>query len=73
MCERLIAARADVNGRDKNGRTPLHKCAFYNSNSDILKLLYENGANPDLVDDEENTPLHFAARRGKKVAAQYLI
>ena len=58
---------------DDQGRTPLLKAARHNSKSDIIKLLLEFGAQPDKADKEDNTPLHFAAIRGTKDVAQFLI
>jgi len=41
---------ADVNARDKRGRTPIFACA-------LLRRLLAHGASPDAVDDERYTPL----------------
>lgn len=51
----------------------MHKAARFCSSTDILKLLLEFGANPNCYDDEQNTPLHYAAIRGTKDVAQYLL
>lgn len=73
VCERLLIAKADVNQRDPQGRTPLLKSALHNSKSDIIKLLLGKGADPDIADNDLNTPLHFAAIRGAKDVALFLI
>ena len=73
ICERLIIAKGDVNAKDPQGKTPLLKAARHNGKSDILQLLLKHGANPDTADEENNTPLHFAAIRGTKDVAIFLL
>lgn len=73
ICEKLIVAGGDVNHVDKDGRTPLLKAARHNSNSDILQLLLKHEADPTISDNLKNTPLHFAAQRGTKDVAIFLI
>jgi len=36
-------------------------------------LLLKHGAKPDIADEEGNTPLHFAAIRGTKEVAKFLM
>mmetsp|Transcript_38752 Transcript_38752/g.52600 ORF Transcript_38752/g.52600 Transcript_38752/m.52600 type:complete len:143 (-) Transcript_38752:157-585(-) len=73
ICERLIVAAANVNEVDAHKRTPLLKAARHNSKDEILQLLLKNGAKPDIADEEGNTPLHFAAIRGTKEVAKFLM
>lgn len=73
ICERLIIAKANVNELDLHQRTPLLKAARHNSNSKILELLLKHHAKPDIADEEGNTPLHFAAQRGTKDLAKFLL
>ncbi len=73
ICERLIVAQADLNQLDNQGRTPLLKTARSNTKSDIIQLLLKHGANVDCADEKLNTPLHFAAMRGTKDLAVYLL
>ena len=61
ICEKLIIAQANVNEIDLRQRTPLLKAARHNSNREIIKVLMNYGAKPDIADDEGNTPLHAAA------------
>jgi ankyrin repeat protein len=53
----LLKAGADVNARDVVGMTPLHHVVQF---PDLLKMLLQYGANPNLVDEERWTPLHRA-------------
>ena len=69
----MIIARADVNEIDSHKRTPLLKAARHNSQNDILQLLLNNGARPDIADSDGNTPLHFAAMRGTQDVAKFLM
>jgi ankyrin repeat protein len=51
----------DLNQIDSGGWTPaLHAAA--QGYTDILELLLDNGANPDIANIKEITPLHYAAR-----------
>ena len=73
ICERLIVAHADVNEMDPHKRTPLLKAARHNTQDDILQLLLDRGARPDIADEDGNTPLHFAAMRGTQDVAKFLM
>jgi ankyrin repeat protein len=42
-------------------RTPLHEAVSYSSNKDIIRMLLEQGANPNSSDLDGNTPLHCLA------------
>lgn len=50
VLELIIAAGGDVNERDGQGRTPLMKAALANAD-EVLKLLLQAGAKPDLADN----------------------
>jgi len=55
----LIEKGADVNVRSIDNWTPLHVCACWNKPIS-LKLLLENGADPDLVDNDGKKPIELA-------------
>ena len=68
IVELLIQRGADVNAKDKGGYTPL-----YYADSNSVNLLIANGADMNTKEDEEGeTPLHDAARRGKIEVVQLL-
>ena len=49
--DRLVAARADLNARDGNGRTPLHVATFAKQR-DAIRALAKAGANINLLDND---------------------
>jgi len=69
----LCESGADVNVCSmKESITPLHLSALLDR-SDIIEALLRYGASVFNLDDEEETPLHYAAREDKIQSAQALI
>lgn len=56
----LLDMKANVNVRDKDGRSPLYNSVH--STPEIVKLLIDRGANVSNVTTWGSTPLHFAVR-----------
>ena len=52
--------------------TPLYEAAR-NGHADILHLLLDKGAKPDIADENGDTPLKAAAREGRKEAVKLLL
>ncbi len=71
---RLIKLGGDVNGyvKDKEGPSLLHWAA-QEGNIDIIRLLVENGAAPDLLNESCLTPLYMSASEGYLDIVNYLI
>lgn len=67
---RALEARADVNGRDAQGRTAL-QTAVDSGARDIVRLLLDGGADPNAGEGE--TPLQMAIRRGSHGTVKLLI
>uniref|UniRef100_A0A7N0TAD4 Uncharacterized protein n=1 Tax=Kalanchoe fedtschenkoi TaxID=63787 RepID=A0A7N0TAD4_KALFE len=72
MIKRCLADGADVNGRDQNGWTPLHRAAF-KGKVESVKVLVGGGAKVDAVDDAGYTPLHCAIEAGHVEVATFLV
>jgi ankyrin repeat protein len=71
----LLELKADVNSVNKEGLTPLHKISrmWLTRSPDIVRLLFDNGANLHVRDNSGNTPLHLAASGGHLEAARTLL
>jgi ankyrin repeat protein len=71
---RLLAAGANPNARDQQGKTPLHQ-ALYEEKSrlSVIKTLLANGANVHARDNDKSTALHTAAYSGDLEAVQALL
>lgn len=59
--EAAIAAGADVNAKDADGDTPLHKAVWMSEGEeDIVRILLESGADVNVKNEDGKTPLHIA-------------
>ena len=67
-----LAAGADVDAKDKYGRTPLQHAAF-GGYKEITELLIAASADVNTKDESLMTPLLWAAREGHKEIAELLI
>ena len=59
IAEQLIKAGADVNGKNRDEGTSLHEAAFMGRDR-IARILLQNGADMDVMDDNGQTPLNRA-------------
>ncbi|EMP34624.1 Neurogenic locus notch like protein 1 [Chelonia mydas] len=72
MLEDLINCHADVNAVDDLGKSALHWAAAVN-NVEAAVVLLKNGANKDMQNNKEETPLFLAAREGSYETAKVLL
>ena len=63
----LISHGANINGKDINGKTPLHRAVIYERNW-IIALLLSNGANINEKDNGGKTALQYAEERKMDLA-----
>ncbi|NUR90659.1 MAG: ankryin [Nonomuraea sp.] len=72
VAEALLAAGAEVNGREAGGWTALQWAAA-NGHAAVAGVLIEAGAEADTANDDGDTPLTLAARRGALGVVQTLL
>ncbi|AXX93535.1 hypothetical protein CPU12_12835 [Malaciobacter molluscorum LMG 25693] len=65
LLKRMINFRPKINRPRSNGRTVIFDIIIYN-NLDLVKLLFNAGADPNIVDEEGNTPLTVLVDNGLK-------
>lgn len=69
LIEKLIAAGANVNAKSNNGTILMHAA----SRPDMVKLLLDNKADPNLAADDGSTALDRAARAGSLESLKLLL
>ena len=69
VLERLLAAGADADAPDNRQNTALHAIVVYHTLV-AMPLLLKAGANPNLVNEDGDTPLHVAVGCGVQCPAQ---
>ena len=68
----LVRHGANVNAKDKNGRTPLH-LAIGGRHFEVVKYLVKHGADVNAKDKDGNTSLHKAVIMNELEVVKYLV
>jgi cytohesin len=66
-----VDAGTDVNAKDEDENTPLHRAAYY-GHKEIVVLLIAKGADVNAKNDSGMTPWLYAAHNGHKEIAALL-
>ena len=75
MVQVLLAYKVDVNSRSVSGSTPLITASYEvrPQTLHVIRLLLENGANPNVRNDLGGTPLHGASYHGDLEVVRLLL
>lgn len=73
LVELLIRSGANVNARTNDGTTPLRLNAESHYYADVANVLLSNGADPNLADGDNRTPLNWAITKCHMATAELLL
>lgn len=75
VVECLVAYGANVNAQDSKGNTPLSLASWsnYPRTETVVETLLKNGADPTLVNNDDNGPLHNACNTGRTYVLMMLL
>ncbi|MCC6127993.1 MAG: ankyrin repeat domain-containing protein, partial [Chlamydiae bacterium] len=62
-----------IHVQDSDGKTPLHRAVWGVSKPTIVKMLLDHGADPNVLNKYDYTPLHWAAKHGHLESARILL
>ena len=69
---RLLEHKADVDAKDEDGATALHRAAW-NGHEAVVQLLLEHKADVDAKNNDRRTALYWAAARGHETVVKPLL
>ncbi len=73
----LVSREADVNAISRNTTfargVPILQSAVASGNADVVRVLLEHGANPNVLNEQEGTPLFVAAAEGNAEMVRLLL
>lgn len=72
LIHEMIDNNISINSKTYNGRTLLHYAVKYNQKR-LIRLFIKLGINPEICDDDYNTPLHLAIIKNKYQIVQELL
>ena len=76
ICRVLLTnqpVKADVHAKSRDGRSVLHIALSKSGGEDLIPVLLEHKADPNIVDAYGKTPLHYCAESNKRLAAKHLL
>ena len=68
----LVSNGADVNTKNKKGRTPLHEAAWNKESVEIIKIFISGGANVNAKTNDGKTPIDLAKEHANVQVVEYL-
>lgn len=73
LVKKLIKAGLDVNQADVDSKNTLLHAVAVNGSEDVAKILLKHGANPNLQNIDNYSPLHFAVSNNNTSIAKVLL
>lgn len=73
IVQSLLLNKADILAKMENGVTPMHIAAHY-GHVKVMDMLHSSGESIfEVVDDDDQTPLHYAAENNQEEMMTYLL
>lgn len=69
----LLKKELGINAPDDDGITPLHLASQYARDAELVQLLLNHGGDKNIVDNNGNSALHYAARNTNEEISEFLL